>query len=98
MGARKIGATSLPPLGCLPFARTLFGWHEKGCVSKINTDAQVFNKKLNAAAASLQKQYPDLRLVIFDIYQPLFDVVKSPSQYGTLNQTLFQHLIENKTI
>ncbi|PON81083.1 Lipase [Trema orientale] len=87
LGARKIGATSLPPLGCLPFARTLFGYHESGCVAKINTDAQVFNKKLNAAATSLQKQYPDLRLVIFDIFKPLYDVVKSPSQYGFTEAT-----------
>ncbi|XP_062087591.1 GDSL esterase/lipase APG-like [Humulus lupulus] len=82
LGGRKLGVTSLPPLGCLPLARTLFGYHQSGCVSKLNTDAQAFNKKLNAAAASLQKQYPDLRLVIFDIYKPLNDVIKSPSQYG----------------
>ncbi|EXB74608.1 GDSL esterase/lipase APG [Morus notabilis] len=81
-GARKIGVTSLPPLGCLPATTTLFGYHEKGCVSSINADAQSFNKKLNAAAASLVKQHSDLRLVIFDIFKPLYDVIKTPSQYG----------------
>ncbi|XP_062087590.1 GDSL esterase/lipase APG-like [Humulus lupulus] len=87
LGARKIGVTSLPPLGCLPSARTLFGYHQSGCVAKPNTDAQAFNKKLNAAAASIQKQYPDLRLVIFDIYKPLYDVIKSPSKYGFAEAT-----------
>ncbi|GMN37103.1 hypothetical protein TIFTF001_006541 [Ficus carica] len=81
-GARKIGVTSLPPLGCLPEVITLFGHHEKGCVTRINSDAQSFNKKLNAAAASILKQHSDLRLVIFDIFKPLYDVIKSPSQYG----------------
>ncbi|XP_044485231.1 GDSL esterase/lipase APG-like [Mangifera indica] len=87
LGARKFGVTSLPPLGCLPLARTLFGFHGKGCVSNINTDAQQFNKKLNSSAASLQKQLPDLRLVIFDIFQPLYDLVKNPSSQGFVEAT-----------
>ncbi|KAK3426702.1 GDSL esterase/lipase APG [Eucalyptus grandis] len=82
LGARKIGVTSLPPLGCFPAAITLFGFQENGCVSRINTDAQGFNKKINSAAASLQKQLPGVKIVIFDIYKPLYDLIKSPSQNG----------------
>nr|GLL23455.1 GDSL esterase/lipase APG [Ipomoea trifida] len=82
LGARKIGVTSLPPLGCLPAARTLFGFHQSGCVGYINTNAQQFNKKVNSAAAGLKKQYPDLKLVVFDIFQPLYDLIKSPSSSG----------------
>ncbi|KAK4754327.1 hypothetical protein SAY87_002431 [Trapa incisa] len=82
LGARKIGVTSLAPLGCFPAAITLFGYHESGCVSRINTDAQNFNKKLNAAASSLQKQNSDLRVVIFDIFTPLYDIIKSPAKNG----------------
>lgn len=82
LGARRLGVTSLPPLGCLPAARTIFGFHENGCVSRINTDAQGFNKKLNSAATSLQKQLPGLKIAIFDIYKPLYDLVQSPSKSG----------------
>ncbi|KAF9690080.1 hypothetical protein SADUNF_Sadunf01G0158600 [Salix dunnii] len=82
LGGRKLGVTSLPPLGCLPAARTIFGFHENGCVSRINTDAQNFNKKINAAAKSLQKQHPGLKIVVFDIFQPLYDVVQSPAKNG----------------
>ncbi|KAK7261758.1 hypothetical protein RIF29_28077 [Crotalaria pallida] len=82
LGARKIGVTSLPPLGCLPAVRTLFGFHENGCVSRINNDAQGFNKKINSAVTSLQKQLPGLKIVVFDIYKPLFDLVQSPSKSG----------------
>ncbi|XP_040934415.1 GDSL esterase/lipase APG-like [Gossypium hirsutum] len=87
LGVRKIGVTSLPPLGCIPLARTLFGYHEKGCVSRFNTDAQQFNKKLNAAATNLQKQHFDLKIVVFDIYKVLLDVVNTPSNYGFLDAT-----------
>ncbi|KAF3450664.1 hypothetical protein FNV43_RR06753 [Rhamnella rubrinervis] len=87
LGGRKLGVTSLPPLGCLPAARTLFGYHESGCVSRINTDAQGFNKKISSAAASLQKQLPGLTIVVFDIFKPLYDVVNSPSKYGFTEAT-----------
>ncbi|CAK9174538.1 unnamed protein product [Ilex paraguariensis] len=82
LGARRIGVTSLPPLGCLPAAITLFGFHQPGCVSRINTDAQGFNKKINSAATKLQKQLPGLKLVIFDIFKPLYDIIRTPSNYG----------------
>ncbi|PKI62281.1 GDSL esterase/lipase APG [Punica granatum] len=82
LGARKIGVTSLAPLGCFPAAITLFGFHENGCVSRINSDAQNFNKKINAAAANLQKQLPGLKIVVFDIFTPLYDLIKSPSKNG----------------
>ncbi|KAM0032008.1 putative triacylglycerol lipase [Helianthus debilis subsp. tardiflorus] len=87
LGARRIGVTSLPPLGCLPAVRTLFGSHEKGCVASFNTDAQAFNKKVNAAATQLGKQLPGLKIVIFDIFQPLYDLVKDPASHGFLEAT-----------
>ncbi|KAL8458419.1 hypothetical protein ACS0TY_036076 [Phlomoides rotata] len=87
LGARKIGVTSLPPLGCVPIARTIFGYHERGCVSRLNTDAQQFNKKINSAAAQLQKQYPDLKLVIFDVFKPLYDIVSDPKKNGFIEAT-----------
>ncbi|CAN1836880.1 GDSL esterase/lipase APG [Linum perenne] len=82
LGGRKLGVTSLPPLGCLPAARTIFGYHEQGCVSNINTEVQQFNKKVTSAAASLQKQLPGMKIVIFDIFKPLYDLVKKPSDFG----------------
>ncbi|PIA42879.1 hypothetical protein AQUCO_02000377v1 [Aquilegia coerulea] len=81
-GARRIGVTSLPPIGCLPAAITLFGYGNNGCISRLNNDAQGFNKKINAAAAQLRKQLPGLKIAIFDIYKPLLDVVQSPAKFG----------------
>ncbi|XP_042515372.1 GDSL esterase/lipase APG-like [Macadamia integrifolia] len=82
LGARRIGVTSLPPLGCLPAAITLFGQGKDECESRLNTDAQGFNKKINAAASTLQKQLPGLKIAILDIYTPLLDAINSPSKYG----------------
>ncbi|XP_061345400.1 GDSL esterase/lipase At5g22810 [Gastrolobium bilobum] len=82
LGARKIGVTSLPPMGCLPAAITLFGSDSNECVARINSDAINFNKKLNTTSQSLQKLLPGIKVVIFDIYQPLFDLVTKPSENG----------------
>lgn len=82
LGARRIGVTSLPPLGCLPAARTLFGFQQPGCVSRLNNDAQGFNKKINSAVSNLQKQLPQLKIAVFDIFKPLYDLVQSPSSNG----------------
>ncbi|CAN1836875.1 GDSL esterase/lipase APG [Linum perenne] len=82
LGGRRLGVTSLPPLGCFPAARALLSYHGQGCVSSINTVAQQFNNKLTLAAASLQKQLPGMKIVIFDTFKPLYDLVKKPSDFG----------------
>ncbi|KAF7805667.1 GDSL esterase/lipase [Senna tora] len=82
LGARKIGVTTLPPMGCLPAAITLFGSHSNECVDRLNNDAINFNKKLNTTSQSLQKTLPNLKLVLLDIYQPLHDLVTKPSENG----------------
>uniref|UniRef100_A0A7N0UAQ3 GDSL esterase/lipase n=1 Tax=Kalanchoe fedtschenkoi TaxID=63787 RepID=A0A7N0UAQ3_KALFE len=83
LGARRIGATSLPPLGCLPIAKTLYRHRESGkCVTRINRDAQRFNAKMNVAASQLQRAHPELKIVVFDIFTPFYNLVLSPSNYG----------------
>ncbi|XP_034221405.1 GDSL esterase/lipase At5g22810 isoform X2 [Prunus dulcis] len=82
LGARKIGVTTLPPLGCLPAAITIFGADSNECLAKFNIDAVSFNNKLNATSQNLQKQLSGLTLVIFDIYQPLYNLVTKPAENG----------------
>ncbi|KAL5580212.1 hypothetical protein UlMin_012654 [Ulmus minor] len=82
LGARKIGVTTLPPLGCLPAAITLFGEGHNGCVSRLNHDATTFNRKLNATSQNLQNRLSGLNLVVLDIYQPLHELVTRPSDHG----------------
>ncbi|KAF6134324.1 hypothetical protein GIB67_005716 [Kingdonia uniflora] len=82
LGARRMGVTSLPPMGCLPAAITLFGSGSNQCVERLNRDSLSFNTKLSAMSQALQKKYPSLKMVIFDIYQPLIDLIKKPSENG----------------
>lgn len=82
LGARKIGVTSLPPLGCLPAAITIFGEGSEDCVEKINRDALTFNEKLNATGRQLQKHLSNLTIVVFDIYHPLYQLISNPEENG----------------
>ncbi|XP_077210568.1 GDSL esterase/lipase At5g22810-like [Tasmannia lanceolata] len=82
LGARRIGVTSLPPIGCLPASITLFGQGSNNCVERLNRDAVLFNNKLNATAQGLVTRLPGLKLVVFDIYNPLHDLIKRPSDSG----------------
>ena len=83
LGARRIGVTSLPPMGCLPASVTMFGGGNPGCVERLNNDSLTFNRKLGAAADAVKRRRPDLKLVVFDIYQPLLDLVNNPTSAGT---------------
>ncbi|KAL5975061.1 hypothetical protein ACLOJK_031737 [Asimina triloba] len=81
-GSRKIGVSTLPPLGCLPAAITLFGKDSNECVKRLNRDAESFNKKLNATSIKLQKQLANSTIVVFDVYQPLLGIINKPSDSG----------------
>ncbi|XP_066391060.1 GDSL esterase/lipase At3g53100-like [Miscanthus floridulus] len=82
LGARRIGVTSLPPMGCLPASVTLFGGGNAGCVERLNNDSLTFNRKLGVAADAVKRRHSDLKLVVFDIYQPLLDLVQNPTNAG----------------
>jgi len=88
LGARRIGVTSLPPTGCLPAAITLFGAGSNQCVESLNQDAILFNDKLNSTSQGLVQKLPGLKLVVFDIYQPLLDMIRKPSDNGKKMPTL----------
>ncbi|WOG91284.1 hypothetical protein DCAR_0310532 [Daucus carota subsp. sativus] len=82
LGARRIGVTTLPPMGCLPAAISLFGRGSNQCVPRLNADSVMFNNKLNTTAEKLLNQYQGLKLVVFDIYTPLLELVMKPSDNG----------------
>jgi hypothetical protein len=74
-------------MGCLPASVTLFGGgggtNGAGCVERLNNDSLTFNTKLQAASDAVKKQRPDLKLVVFDIYNPLLNLVSDPNSAGT---------------
>ncbi|OIW08055.1 hypothetical protein TanjilG_20156 [Lupinus angustifolius] len=82
MGAREIGVTNAAPMGCLPVLITLFGSHSNECVDRLNNDSIDYNKNLNKTSQNLRKILPGIKLVVCDIYQPLYNLVTNPSENG----------------
>ncbi|CAK8576295.1 unnamed protein product [Lathyrus sativus] len=82
LGARKIGVPTLVPIGCLPAAITVFGFHSNKCVEKLNDVAVYFNKKLNSTSQNLQKMLPGVNLKVLETYQLFYDIANNPSKYG----------------
>ncbi|CAE6076073.1 unnamed protein product [Arabidopsis arenosa] len=82
LGARRIGVISLPPMGCLPAAITLFGAGNKSCVERLNNDAIMFNTKLETTTQLLMNRHSGLRLVAFNVYQPFLDIITNPIDNG----------------
>ncbi|CAJ2654573.1 unnamed protein product [Trifolium pratense] len=80
-GARKVGVASLPPIGCLPIIISFFGF-QNTCVENINKVAIDFNGKLDITSNKLQNMLPGLKLVIFDTFQPLYELITRPTDYG----------------
>ena len=78
-------------MGCLPASVTLFGGgNAGGCVERLNNDSLTFNTKLQAASESVKRQHKDLKLVVFDIYNPLLNLVRDPNTAGTSCFTFIQ--------
>ncbi|MED6106381.1 hypothetical protein PIB30_004154 [Stylosanthes scabra] len=82
LGARRIGVINAPPIGCLPFQRTLFGGIERKCSQEVNDASKLFNAKLSTAINSLSHRLPQAKLVDIDIYNPLLHIIENPSEYG----------------
>ncbi|GMN32416.1 hypothetical protein TIFTF001_041725 [Ficus carica] len=82
LGARKIGVTTLPPIGCLPAAITLFGLGSDECVERLNRNAMEFNQRLNSTSEQLKIRLPGLNLVVVDVYQTLYGLITRPGESG----------------
>ncbi|ESW32636.1 hypothetical protein PHAVU_001G004600 [Phaseolus vulgaris] len=82
LGARRIAVFSAPPIGCLPFQRTVGGGIEKKCAQRPNNLAQLFNTKLSNLLHSLNRNFPNSRNVFINIYDPLLDIILNYQKYG----------------
>lgn len=84
LGARRIGVTTMPPLGCLPATIRLYGKGRSGsgCLPRLNGDAETFNRKLNATVGALVRRHAGLKVAVFDVYTPLRDLSERPAAQG----------------
>ncbi|XP_020265140.1 GDSL esterase/lipase At5g45960 isoform X1 [Asparagus officinalis] len=87
LGAERIVVAGLPPIGCLPVVITLNskdGIHDRSCIEPDNAVSYDYNRKLQA----LLQGYSTLRqvrIIYADIYNPLFELIQSPTKYGFEN-------------
>ncbi|KAJ1387613.1 SGNH hydrolase superfamily [Sesbania bispinosa] len=82
LGPRRIGVFGAPPLGCVPFERTLFGGIERKCSEEVNMASKLFNAKLSAELDSLNQNLPQAKIVYIDVYNPLLHIIENPTKYG----------------
>ncbi|XVF54606.1 hypothetical protein PTKIN_Ptkin05aG0195200 [Pterospermum kingtungense] len=83
-GCRKIVVAGLPPIGCLPIQMTVKFeiLTNRKCLEDQNSDAQSYNKKLAKLLPEIQATLPRSKIVYADVYEPLFDMINHPQQYG----------------
>ncbi|XP_019453259.1 PREDICTED: GDSL esterase/lipase EXL1-like [Lupinus angustifolius] len=82
LGARRIGVFNIPPIGCVPFHRTLAGGIERKCVENYNDAVELINSKLLKQINSLSQNFPSSRIVYMDVYSPILDIIINPQKNG----------------
>ncbi|KAG6548484.1 hypothetical protein Mapa_009972 [Marchantia paleacea] len=85
-GARNFAIASLPPLGCLPAAISLYGnkgLGKEGCVAPLNEVARIGNDAFrHLFMPKLERQMAGSKFVYLDVYTILFDVAANPRAFG----------------
>ncbi|KAJ3690790.1 hypothetical protein LUZ61_019954 [Rhynchospora tenuis] len=81
-GARKIAVVGLPPLGCLPLQRTIFGGLKRDCEKSRNSAAVLFNSRLETYIFRLQAELKCQTIGYVDIYDVLLDMIRHPQNFG----------------
>lgn len=91
-------AAGLPPIGCLPIQMTVKFENptNRKCLGDQNRDAGSYNKKLAKLLPELEAKLPGSKLVYADIYEPLFDMMNYPEQYGNHVKRTSQSFIKIK--
>ncbi|GLJ48388.1 hypothetical protein SUGI_1021510 [Cryptomeria japonica] len=81
LGAKKIGVVSLPPLGCLPFERTLHGGGKGISLEYMNKEASIFNMDLKKLLTEMNET-DGTRIAYLDSYKLLLNASTQPAEYG----------------
>jgi phospholipase/lecithinase/hemolysin len=89
MGATDIVVPGVLPIGCFPIYLTVYGtsnaadYDGLGCLKKFNDLSANHNSLLQAQIRSLQAKHKSARIIYADFYSGVYDMVKSPANYGT---------------
>lgn len=82
LDVRRIGVINLPPLGCLPFEKTLRIKVGGECAEEVNEAAAEYNAKLISTIDELKPKLPGLKIVSLNYYDIVLGAIKDPAKYG----------------
>ncbi|CAN6481205.1 unnamed protein product [Victoria cruziana] len=82
LGARRIGISGLPAIGCVPFIRSIAGGITRQCSDPHNEASVMFNEKLRTKVQSLANSLDGASVLYLDVYSPLMDMIENHEKYG----------------
>ncbi|KAJ3682597.1 hypothetical protein LUZ60_015170 [Juncus effusus] len=84
LGARSFVVVGIPPLGCVPFHRTVAGGLHRDCADDRNEIALDYNTKMNDEIERLkaQNELPGSKIGFVDVYPQLMELIEHPEKYG----------------
>ncbi|KAM7256705.1 hypothetical protein ACFE04_012446 [Oxalis oulophora] len=82
LGARKVAVFGIPPIGCVPSQRTIYGGMHRECSEKENKLALLYNSKLYSVIDHLNSQFSDSKIVYVDVYYNLLSIIQNAAKYG----------------
>ncbi|XBI29883.1 hypothetical protein VPH35_053760 [Triticum aestivum] len=88
LGGRQFILAGLPPFGCIPLQITLSGDLERGCVDEQNSEAQVYNSKLERLLRTLQGSLKGSKIVYLNAYEAFTVILQRTNKYGFTETTL----------
>lgn len=92
LDVRRIGIINLPPLGCLPFQKTLRMKEGRECAEELNTAAAEFNAKLISIIEGLKPELTGLKVISLNYYGIVLDAIQHPAKYGMVQFYCFVKL------
>ncbi|KAK1261581.1 GDSL esterase/lipase EXL3 [Acorus gramineus] len=81
-GARKFAIIGLPPIGCLPYQKTLRGGITRECFDTFNEAALAFNSRCNIEIQKLNSELDGVKIAFGDIYGIIMDLIQNPFKHG----------------
>ncbi|KAF3796468.1 GDSL esterase/lipase [Nymphaea thermarum] len=88
LGARRIGFSGLPAIGCVPFVRSIAGGITRECSGPHNEASEMFNTKLQKKVESLSNSLDGAFVMYLDVYNSLMDMIHNKEKYGFEEATL----------
>jgi hypothetical protein len=73
---------TLPPSGCVPFARALKAGNTGECYEEITAIAKLHNEAFPKVLQKLQRQLNGFRYSIADVYTYFSESINNPSKYS----------------